>query len=220
MKENRRAVLRADVRPLPVHLRRVMRLPERIEQLFITQLRRIERNLHHFRVSRFARANILVRRLGHLSTTVAHRGIDHPRNALKCRLHSPETPRSKCCRLCHGILHIRQSRLFFRTPVRCAMRLPRFRQESRVSFVVPWPLPQRSLTYPAPAPYRDYSRKPPARTHPSPRHFFSDSAARIPDGIDFERNFRHPASAAALPPLNSSPPARCLSFRCLPGPAN
>src|SRR6266571_1462414 len=124
MKENRRAVLRADVRPLPVHLRRVMRLPEGIEQLFITQLRRIERNLHHFRVSRFARANILVRRLGYLSATVAHRGIDHSWDALKRRLHSPEAPRSKCCRFSHKNLRNRRtldplSALVLDTPFGC-----------------------------------------------------------------------------------------------------
>src|SRR5437773_12519994 len=43
MKENCCAVLRAEVWSLAVHLRRVVRVPEDVEQLFVTRFRRIER---------------------------------------------------------------------------------------------------------------------------------------------------------------------------------
>src|SRR5215472_12949592 len=51
MKENRRAVLRPEVRTLAVHLRRIVRLPEHLEQLLVTYFGGIERDLHHFSVS-------------------------------------------------------------------------------------------------------------------------------------------------------------------------
>src|SRR6267154_2047473 len=51
-------------------------------------------------------------------------------------------------------------------------------------------------------------------------HFSSDSAAQIPNDIDFAHNFHHLASAAA-PRLSDSPLLECCPFfRCSPGPAN
>src|ERR1043165_114576 len=41
-----RAILRSHVRPLPVHRRRIMVGPKNIQQLFVTDLGRIEINLH------------------------------------------------------------------------------------------------------------------------------------------------------------------------------
>jgi len=57
---NRRAILRAEIRPLAVDLRRVVSLPESVEQLFVTHFCRVKRHLHHFRMPRFVRANIFV----------------------------------------------------------------------------------------------------------------------------------------------------------------
>src|SRR5258708_23774931 len=84
MKENRRAVLCAEVRPLAVQLRRVMSLPENAEQLFVTHFCRIERHLHHFRMPRFVRANIFVSRIRRRSEehTSELQSPDH----LVCRL--------------------------------------------------------------------------------------------------------------------------------------
>src|SRR5438876_9015807 len=117
MKENCRAVLRAEVWPLAVNLGRVMRLPERIEQLFVTHFRRVERNLHHFCVPSFIRANIFVARIRLLSAAVACRSIDHSRYALKRRLYSPEAPCSKCRCICHWILLARRTLDNFFAPV-------------------------------------------------------------------------------------------------------
>ena len=111
MKENRGAVLCAKVWSLAVHLRRVVNLPESFEQLFVSHFRRIKRYLHHFRMSRFIRANILISRIRHLTAAVTYCGIDYSRDALKRGFNAPETPRSKSRYLCHG------NHLFRQTPV-------------------------------------------------------------------------------------------------------
>src|SRR5258707_4140693 len=102
MKENRRAVLRAQIRSLAVHLRRVMSLPENVEQLFVTHFCGIERHLHHFRMPGFVRANVFVGRIRRLSPTVSYRCINYSRHALKRGLYAPETPRSESRYLLHG----------------------------------------------------------------------------------------------------------------------
>src|SRR5438132_11702569 len=102
MEENCRAVLRAEVWSLAVHLRRVVRVPEDVEQMFVTYFRGIKRYLHDFRMPGFICADIFVRRIGRLAATVSHCGIKHSWHALKCRFDAPEAPRSKCRYLCHG----------------------------------------------------------------------------------------------------------------------
>ena len=56
--ENHRPVLRAFIRPLPVHLRRIERhREEHPQQLSISHLRRIVNNLHRLRMSGLARCS-------------------------------------------------------------------------------------------------------------------------------------------------------------------
>src|SRR6266850_1013524 len=95
MSENRRAVLRSEVRPLAVHLRWVVRFPEDIEQLFVTHFCRIERHLHYFRVPGFVRAYIFVRRVRRFSTAVPRSRLNHSGHLLERRLDAPEAPRSE-----------------------------------------------------------------------------------------------------------------------------
>src|SRR5216683_6610662 len=102
MKEYGRAVLCAEVRPLAVYLRRVVSLPENVEQLFVTHFWRIERHLHHFGMPCFIRAYVFVSRIRHLPAAVAYCGANHSRHALKRRLHAPETPRSESRYVCHS----------------------------------------------------------------------------------------------------------------------
>src|SRR5439155_6374835 len=109
MKENRRAILCAEVWTLPVHLCRVVSLPENVEQLFVTHFCRIERHLHHFRMPRFIRAHVFVGRIRHVSTAVAYGGVNHARDLLKRRLNAPKAPRSKRRNLCHGCYPLDQT---------------------------------------------------------------------------------------------------------------
>ena len=62
LEENCRAVLSADVRALAIQCRRVMALPEHIEQFVVGNLRRVERHLHDFGVSAATAANVFVGR--------------------------------------------------------------------------------------------------------------------------------------------------------------
>src|SRR5229473_326003 len=221
MEENRRAVLRTEVRPLAIHLGRVMHLPKHIEQLFVTHFCRIKSHLYHFRVPGFVRAYLFVSRIQHLPAAVAHGGINYAGHALKRRFHAPEASRSKSRKLRHGYLSVDQAlRYTLRTQLRCANRFPRFRAGFTTVSAAPARRPPSPSTSPAPAPYTDCSPKPPARMPPWPRHFSLSSGAQIPDDIDSAHNSRHRFSEAAPLPSDSPRPGRCPSFRCSPGPEN
>src|SRR6185369_11966257 len=101
VKENRRAVLRAIVRPLPVHLRRIMHLPERIQQFLVADLLRIKRYLHHLGVPGLVRANILVCRIGHIPAAISGLRRNHARDSLKISLDPPKASRTKSSNLTH-----------------------------------------------------------------------------------------------------------------------
>src|SRR6266513_2861461 len=95
MEENRRAVLRAEIRSLAVHLCRVMSLPENVEQLFVTHFCGIKCHLHHFHMPGFVCANVFVSRIR--------------------RLPAPETSRSESRYLCHGYHPLVQTLVTSRT---------------------------------------------------------------------------------------------------------
>src|SRR5438045_3116338 len=101
MKENRRPVLRPIVRPLPIHLRRIMHLPERIQQFLVADLLRIESHPHHLGVPRLVRANILVTRIGHMPAAISRLRRNHTRNPLKISLNPPKASRPKRSNLTH-----------------------------------------------------------------------------------------------------------------------
>src|SRR5437660_10712739 len=49
-------------------------------------------------------AHILISRILRVPAGIAHNRVNHSRDALETRLHSPETSRSKCSNLSHRIL--------------------------------------------------------------------------------------------------------------------
>src|SRR6202007_3063319 len=59
---------------------------------------------HALGMAGFVGADIFIRWVGRLPAAVADGGVNHARNALERGLHAPETSRSKCCHLSHGIL--------------------------------------------------------------------------------------------------------------------
>src|SRR6266704_3053771 len=167
MTENRRAVLRAEVRTLAIHLRRVMHLPKHIQQLSVIHSCRIKSHLYHFRVPGFVRAYVFVSWIRHLPAAVADGGINYTGHALKRRFHAPEAPRCKSRNLRHGYLSVDQGlRYTLRTQLRCANRFPRFRAGFTTVSAAPARGPPGPSTSPAPAPYTDCSPKPPARMLP------------------------------------------------------
>src|SRR5271163_2212990 len=93
--KNSRAILRAHVRPLPVHRRRVMTLPEHRQQLQIRNLRRIKLHFHRLRMPGPPRANLFVVRMFRRPARVTHSSRSHPRHLPERILHSPKTTRRK-----------------------------------------------------------------------------------------------------------------------------
>src|SRR6266566_3241121 len=161
MKENRRAVLRTEVRPLAIHLRRVMHLPKHIQQLFVTHFCRIKSHLYHFRVPSFVRAYVFVSRIRHLPAAIAHGGINYTGHALKRRFHAPEAPRSKSRNLRHGYLSVDQALHYTpHTHLRCAIPLPDHRADLAPCSAAQARGPPCPSTSPAPAPYTDCLPKP------------------------------------------------------------
>src|SRR5271155_260429 len=101
MKENRRTVLLAKVRSLPIDLSRVVHGPERIQEFLVTQFLGVESYLHYFRMSGGVRADILVRWVVGFSPAIAHDRVDHSGNAAKRRFNSPKTSGTKRRYLLH-----------------------------------------------------------------------------------------------------------------------
>src|SRR5206468_913521 len=80
-----------DVRPLAVPGRRIVVLPEDLEQGLVGNLLGIEGHLHRFGVPGPARANLLVGRLAHRPARVADGGLDNAGGLAEGFLDAPET---------------------------------------------------------------------------------------------------------------------------------
>src|SRR5882762_8574284 len=95
MEEDRGAVLRAEVRALAVHLRRV-------EQLPIGQCRWIESDLHDFGMPGFIGADIFIRGIFSVAAAIAYNGVNNSRNAAECCFDPPKASCSKGRGFGHG----------------------------------------------------------------------------------------------------------------------
>src|SRR5215472_16703682 len=100
MIENRCAVLRAPVRALAVHLRRIVILPKDFQQIVITDFGWIELDLHGFGMASPGSANFFICRILGAPAGVADAGGDHSRQLAETSFDSPKTPRCEC-----GFLH-------------------------------------------------------------------------------------------------------------------
>src|SRR5882762_8945758 len=123
MEEDRGAVLRAEVRALAVHLRRVVHLPESIEQLLIGQCRWIESDLHDFGMPGFIGADVFIGRVFCVAAAVPDDCVNNSRNAAECCFDPPKASCSKGCGFGHGTAPL--VRLFYPDCARYSM--PRLR---------------------------------------------------------------------------------------------
>jgi hypothetical protein len=103
MIKNRRTILRADIRPLSIQRRWIMVRPEDIEQLFVTNLCRIEFDFDHFGVTGLVAANIFVARIVFCSAGVANRCCCYAFEISKDFFHAPKTARAERCFLCRHV---------------------------------------------------------------------------------------------------------------------
>src|SRR6516225_957710 len=90
MAEDRRAVLAAEVEALAVAGGRIVDLPERLEQLRVADLGRVEPHLDRFGVAGAAPADPLIAGVGHVPAGVADSGCQHPVDLAEGRLDAPE----------------------------------------------------------------------------------------------------------------------------------
>ena len=95
MIEDPRAVLRADVGPLPVLRRRVMGAEKDLEQFFVRHLLRVVFDLNRLGVTRLARADLLVGRVRIFPSDIAAGHRVHALDLGVDRLRAPETAAGK-----------------------------------------------------------------------------------------------------------------------------
>src|SRR5262249_10917834 len=106
--EDHRAILRADVGPLPIRRGRIMAVPENVEQLLVGNTSRVVLDLDDLRVSGAITAHVAISRILQPAPRVADRRRRHARHAPERRLDAPETAGAEC-RLCHVLLLLKES---------------------------------------------------------------------------------------------------------------
>src|ERR1017187_3584005 len=97
VRKHHATVLRAPVRPLPIHLGRIVQREERVQQSVVRHAPRIERHVDHLGMSGAIGAHLLVRRMLQVSALVSRRRIDHSRYLYETGFYAPKTSSSKCC---------------------------------------------------------------------------------------------------------------------------
>src|SRR5882757_9853483 len=102
MRENRGAVLLAEVRPLAVDLRWIVQVPENVDQRLVLHFFRIEFDLYHFGVAGLVGANIFVSWIFGVAVAVAHQRVHDAWNLAELDFDSPETAGGKCSEFSHG----------------------------------------------------------------------------------------------------------------------
>src|SRR5579863_3012346 len=93
MAEDRRAVLAAEIEALAVAGGRIVDPPERLEQLRVANLGRVEPHLDRLGVSGAVPADPLVSGIRHMPAGIAHSGLQHPVDLAEGRL---DTPKAAC----------------------------------------------------------------------------------------------------------------------------
>src|SRR5215475_670088 len=90
VEEDRRTVLAAEVEALAVAGGRIVDPPERLKQLLVADLGRVEPHLHCLGVAGAVPADLLVTGVWHMPAGVANRGLQHPVDLTEGRLDAPE----------------------------------------------------------------------------------------------------------------------------------
>jgi len=96
MIKNHRAILRSDIRSLPVQRGRVMVRPENIQKFVVTDLRRIEFHFHHLGMPGFVRTNISIRWILFRAACVPDRCGHNAFQIAKSFFNAPETACAEC----------------------------------------------------------------------------------------------------------------------------
>ncbi len=87
--------MRADIGPLPIHLRGVVHPPEVGDEIVVTHLRRIEKYLDCLGMPRPVRADFAIGRVFGMAADIAAGDIEDAGNLKKSGLDAPEAPGCK-----------------------------------------------------------------------------------------------------------------------------
>jgi hypothetical protein len=101
VKKDRGAVLLAEVRALPIHLRGIVQGKERLQQSFESNLFGIVGYLDDFGVAGFVGAHIFVRGIFCVSIGIADCSFGDSRNIIEGGFDAPEAAGSECGNLAH-----------------------------------------------------------------------------------------------------------------------
>jgi hypothetical protein len=101
--EDCRAVLRAIIGTLAIHLRWIVHVPEGVNQGFITDLSRVEGHLNNLGVAGVIGANVFIGRVLRMAVAVADGGVNNSRDHAKLDFDSPEAAGSKGSGFSHVI---------------------------------------------------------------------------------------------------------------------
>src|SRR5580692_5236027 len=96
MVKDRRAVLAAEVEALAVAGGRLVDSPERLEQLRVADLGRVEPHLDRLGVAGAVPADPFVAGVGDVAAGVARSSLQHPVDLAEGRLHTPEASCGEC----------------------------------------------------------------------------------------------------------------------------
>src|SRR5262245_50980696 len=121
MREDCRAVLRAKVRALTIHLRWVVHIPKGVDESLVADLGRVESDLDDFGVAGFFAADVLVRRVLRVAIAVADRSVNYSWDHSEFDFDSPEATGRESSSFCHGIPFLFFDFILTRivVPIRC-----------------------------------------------------------------------------------------------------
>src|ERR1700722_20283818 len=102
MRENRGAVLLAEVGPLAVHLCWIVQVPEDVDQHVVVHFFPIEFALPHFGFAGLVGTDIFVSRIFGVAVAVAYQRVHDSWNLAELYFDSPETGGGKCSKFSYG----------------------------------------------------------------------------------------------------------------------
>lgn len=89
--KNSAPVLRANIWPLAVTLRRVVQAEKMLQQRFDCKYRWVIAYPHNFSMAGIPITDIFIRRIRRMTAAVAGRRLNHAGNLIQIKLHAPET---------------------------------------------------------------------------------------------------------------------------------
>ena len=112
--KNSRAILRADIWPLSIELRRVVQTKKMARKRFVAHFFWVKFDQHGLGMPGCVGANHFVCRIWNIATGIAHRGTLDPWYLVKIELYAPKTSCCKnCCFHTSSITHASSCKIYY-----------------------------------------------------------------------------------------------------------